>query len=126
MIINRNGEILEYFLRENGIVVKDGEFSICLEYNQEQKEQYARLAALKELLSGSDYKALKYSDGVLSEEEYAPVRVERQLWRNEINEIERTFREPVITREEMDVAEKKAMENFNQMKERAGRINGKN
>lgn len=126
MIINRNGEILEYFLRENGIVVKDGDFSICLEYNQEQKEQYARLAALKELLSGSDYKALKYSDGVLSEEEYAPVRVERQLWRNEINEIERTFREPVITREEMDVAEKKAMENFNQMKERAGRINGKN
>lgn len=126
MIINRNGEILEYFLRENGIVVKDGEFSICLEYNQEQKEQYARLTVLKELLSGSDYKALKHSDGVLTEEEYAPVRVERQLWRNEINEIERIFSEPVITREEMNAAEKKAIENFNQMKERAGRINGKN
>ena len=37
MIITKNGEIVECFWRENGIVVKDGEFSICLEYDETQK-----------------------------------------------------------------------------------------
>lgn len=110
MIINRNGDILQYFLRENGIVVRDGEFSICLEYDETQKIQYARIAELKQQLNDTDYKALKYADGVLSEEEYEPVRVVRQAWRDEINEIEKTFSEPTITREEMNDAEKKALE----------------
>ena len=109
MIINRNGDILQYFLRENGIVIRDGDFSICLEYNDKQKMQYARIAALKQQLSDTDYKALKYADGVLSEEEYAPIKAARQAWRAEINEIEKTFSEPTITREEMDEAERTAL-----------------
>lgn len=110
MIIDRKGNILGFFLRENGIVVKDGDFSICLEYDAKQKVQYAQIAELKAQLAETDYKALKYSDGSLTEEEYAPIREQRQIWRDAINEIERTFSEPTITREEMSEAEKIALE----------------
>lgn len=112
MIITKTGDIIDYFLRENGIVIKDGDFSICLEYDDVQKKQYSRIAELKQLLSESDYKALKFSDGVLTEIEYAPIRTMRQGWRDEINEIEKTFHEPTITREEMDEAEAKAIINW--------------
>lgn len=110
MIIDRKGNILGFFLRENGIVVKDGDFSICLEYDAKQKVQYAQIAELKAQLVDTDYKALKYSDGSLTEEEYALIRKQRQAWRDAINEIERTFSEPTITREEMDEAERIASE----------------
>lgn len=116
MIITRTGEIIDFFLRENGIVIKDGEFSICLEYDDEQRRQYERIRELKKMLSESDYKALKFSDGVLTEEEYAPVREKRREWRSEINEIEKVFLEPSITREEMDMAEARALENYEKRK----------
>ena len=109
MIISETGEVLQYFLRQNGIVVRDGDFSICLEYSQRQKEQYAEIAELKQKLADTDYKALKYADGVLSREEYEPIREQRQKWREKINEIEKDFAEPTITREEMDRAEERAM-----------------
>lgn len=112
MIITRDGEIIQYFLRKNGVVVKDGDFSICLEYNEEQKKQFERISELKTLLSESDYKAIKFSDGVLTEEEYAPIREKRQAWRNEINEIEKVFTEPIITKEEMEAAKKAALEKY--------------
>ena len=117
MIISRNGELLLYFLRENGIVVKDGAFSVCLEYDAQQRKQYARITELKQLLSDTDYKALKYADGALTEAEYAPVREDRKQWRAEINEIEKTFSEPTISREEMDLAEQLALDNLKRMKE---------
>lgn len=119
MIISKSGEILEFFLAENGVVVQDGEFSVCLEYDEQQRVQYARIQQLKGMLYQTDYKALKYADGALSEEEYAPVRAERQAWRDEINKIEETFTEPTITREEMDAAEAAALERLELMRRRA-------
>ena len=47
-----------------------------------------RILELKELLAKTDYLCLKFTDGALSEEEYAPVRKQRQAYRDEINEIE--------------------------------------
>lgn len=44
--------------------------------------------ALKQKLTDTDYKALKYVEGQISEEEYAPIKAERQAWRDEINELE--------------------------------------
>lgn len=111
MIISETGEVVQCFLRQNGIVVRDGDFSICLEYSPKQKEQYAEIASLKQKLEETDYKALKYADGALSREEYEPVRKQRQKWRDRINEIEKDFEEPTITREEMDRAEERAMKN---------------
>lgn len=34
------------------------------------------------------YKLYKYMDGSLSEEDYAPVKAQRQAWRDRINELE--------------------------------------
>lgn len=43
---------------------------------------------LKKQLVDTDYKAIKYAEGQLTEEEYAPIKNQRQLWRNRINELE--------------------------------------
>lgn len=53
-------------------------------YNENQ----ARITALKQLLTSTDYKALKHSEGESSDEEYAPIRAKRQEWRDEINRLE--------------------------------------
>ena len=39
---------------------------------------------LKQRLSETDYKAIKYAEGVLSETEYAQTKADRQNWRDEI------------------------------------------
>lgn len=44
---------------------------------------------LKEELQRTDYKALKYAEGVLTDEEYQPTGIQRQAWRKRINELER-------------------------------------
>ncbi len=47
-----------------------------------------RIGELKRLLADSDYKAIKYSEGELTEEEYAPTKEQRRAWREEINTLE--------------------------------------
>lgn len=44
---------------------------------------------LKEELSQTDYKAIKYAEGVLTDEDYQPTGIQRQAWRKRINELER-------------------------------------
>lgn len=58
---------------------------------QEQEEKIRPEREIKELkqkLEDTDYKAIKYAEGHISEEEYAPIKAERQEWRNRINELE--------------------------------------
>ena len=43
---------------------------------------------LKEELNRTDYKAIKYAEGVMTDEEYQPVGIQRQAWRHRINELE--------------------------------------
>ena len=47
-----------------------------------------RISELKRLLAESDYKAIKYAEGEITEEEYAPIKEQRRAWRVEINELE--------------------------------------
>lgn len=47
-----------------------------------------RIAELKSKLAQTDYKAIKYAEGHLTEEEYASLKLQRQLWRDEINKLE--------------------------------------
>lgn len=47
-----------------------------------------KICVLKQNLSRTDYQALKFSDGALTEEEYASMRTQRQAWRDEINAAE--------------------------------------
>ena len=44
---------------------------------------------LKEELSQTDYKAIKYAEGVLTDEDYQPTGIQRQAWRKRINGLER-------------------------------------
>lgn len=46
------------------------------------------IRALKQLLTNSDYKALKYAEGMLSEDEYASIRRQREDLRVQINDLE--------------------------------------
>lgn len=43
---------------------------------------------LKEELNRTDYKAIKYAEGVMTDEEYQPTGIQRQAWRHRINELE--------------------------------------
>jgi hypothetical protein len=53
------------------------------------KDQYRlEISQLKKQLSDTDYKAIKYAEGQISEEDYANVRELRQGYRDRINELE--------------------------------------
>lgn len=53
------------------------------------KDQYRlEIQQLKKLLSDSDYKAIKYAEGQISEEEYSEIKSERQGYRDRINYLE--------------------------------------
>lgn len=44
---------------------------------------------LKEELNRTDYRAIKYAEGVLTDEEYQETGIQRQVWRKRINELEK-------------------------------------
>ncbi len=53
------------------------------------KDQYRlEITQLKKALSDTDYKAIKFAEGQISEEEYASVKAERQGYRDRINYLE--------------------------------------
>ena len=47
-----------------------------------------RIAELKALLQETDYQAIKYAEGFISEADYLPIKQVRQSYRNKINELE--------------------------------------
>lgn len=61
---------------------------VYIEYSEEEKAQ-RRIDQLKELLKDNDYKTLKYIEGQLSAEEFARSNKQRELWRQEINRLEK-------------------------------------
>lgn len=56
------------------------------------KDQYRlEITQLKKQLSDTDYKAIKYAEGILTEEEYAPDKLQRAYWRERINLLEQEY-----------------------------------
>lgn len=53
-----------------------------------QQQREAEIWSLKEQLRDSDYKAIKFAEGWITAEDYAPVKAQRQEWRERINELE--------------------------------------
>jgi len=47
-----------------------------------------RIRELKKLLADTDYEAIKFTEGELTEEEFAPIKAQRHAWRLEIRELE--------------------------------------
>lgn len=72
--------------------------------NPTYNELIGEINALKSLLRDTDYKALKYSEGIITDEEYAETRASRQSWRERINEIE----EMLETMAENEISEAEA------------------
>ena len=60
-----------------------------IQYTAEQIQAQNRIRQLKQLLSDTDYQAIKYAEGMLSAEEYASMKAQRQAWRDEINRLEK-------------------------------------
>ena len=52
-----------------------------------------KISQLKSLLFQTDYKAIKYAEGWVNEEEYLPIKEERQSYRDKINEYEELIKE---------------------------------
>ena len=81
----------------NGTKCFDLENNCVVDYDNSQdilkQEKLERISELKSLLSATDYKAIKYAEGLLSEEEYSPIKSQRQAYRDEINELERAIYE---------------------------------
>ena len=57
------------------------------------KEINERIAELKQLLTQTDYRAIKYAEGLYTEEEYAQYKYIRQGYRDEINTLEEELKE---------------------------------
>lgn len=96
---------ISVFMASRGFVnieVKDG-YCVGMEVNQDALDAYlaeypdpdpkiveyqAEIDELKKNLVDTDYKAIKYAEGEISEEDYAPIKAQRQAWRDRINELE--------------------------------------
>ena len=61
-----------------------------MENRDNRKEEIqGEINALKQLLTNTDYQAIKHSEGEMPEEEFAPIREKRQGWRERINELQK-------------------------------------
>ena len=65
-----------------------------LEYEQQLQKQAEideiqyKINEIKAKLSQTDYQAIKYAEGFISEADYAQIKAQRQAWRDEINALE--------------------------------------
>jgi hypothetical protein len=69
-------------------MVENAKYIADLQAHIKKAEREGRISELKQLLLETDYKAIKYAEGLISDEEYAVIRSERQAWREEINALE--------------------------------------
>lgn len=59
-----------------------------MEMNTRAEQINSEITALKQLLTNSDYKALKYSEGLISDIEYTEIKTYRENLRAQINQLE--------------------------------------
>ena len=71
--------------KSDGTVVEEEQPDIVL--TQEELSQQMILD-FKQKLKDTDYQAIKYAEGELTEEEYEPIKAQRKEWRAEINRLE--------------------------------------
>ena len=120
MIIDVEGNILDAWIRGNGVLIMDYEnpygieFAIGVRYTEAQKNAYSGICDCKQYLKATDYKAIKYAEGEISEADYAPIKAERAKAREMIRKLE--FDEPTLTKEQIAEAERKAMEKWGKTK----------
>lgn len=97
----------DYYIGEK--LVDYEEFLIALNSGRyrvsETTEKYVKIIegnpereiqVLKQKLVETDYKALKFAEGYLTEAEYAATKAQRQAWRDEINALEAKLQEAAL------------------------------
>lgn len=71
-----------------------------LEIEQQEKENsywntlqpyLLQIRIYKDKLFDTDYQAIKYAEGAFSEEEYAPIKKQRQEWREMVNKYQKEY-----------------------------------
>ena len=74
-----------------------------LEYEQQLQRQaeideiQRKIDETKAKLSQTDYQAIKHFEGFISEADYAPIKAQRQAWRDEINALESELASKEVT-----------------------------
>ena len=80
--------------------VENGEFVIKRRTPSEAETKADSIASinqqireLQDKLSATDYQALKYSEGWITEEDYTEIKANRQSWRDAINQLQAQLKE---------------------------------
>lgn len=68
--------------------ITENEYNQLKLANKQRIAKKVRINELKKLLSQSDYKAIKYAEGLISAQDYEPIKQLRQSYRDEINQLE--------------------------------------
>lgn len=76
------------FKIEDGIAVKKKDVALYLSEWETKRQNNERVKLLKNMLAETDYKAIKFAEGLIPSAEYETIRQERQAWREEINILE--------------------------------------
>jgi hypothetical protein len=63
------------------------DIQVFVEYTEKELAE-KEILILKQKLNASDCKVIKYTEGILSLEEYEVIKKQREEWRNQINELE--------------------------------------
>ena len=72
----------------NGWTYRTGECPMKTADDLQKEEYAAEILTLKKQLADTDYKAIKYAEGVMTDEDYQATGIQRQAWRRRINELE--------------------------------------
>lgn len=93
ILVNEIPEITDKHRQK--LMVENAELKLVnLELSPEEEEEIKRLEMyneinnLKNKLANTDYQAIKFAEGEMSEEDYAVVKIQRRAWRIRINELE--------------------------------------
>lgn len=82
------GDNVEITEEEYNSIREQKKQNLLAKANTPRNQKLSQILKFKQLLRDSDYKLLKYQDGDMTEEEYAPIRKDRHDWRARINELE--------------------------------------
>lgn len=90
----------QYFIDDNNVewnkfleALNSGHYTLTVCTEEEERlisgNTRAEIIKLKQNLFATDYQAIKYAEGKLTEEEYGEMKAKRQSWRDEINRLEK-------------------------------------
>ena len=85
--------MIKYYLNNIEVSQEEARNLIPISITEERvdlrrKNNEELIIEYKQKLKETDYKAIKYAEGLISETDYAPIKVERENYRKAINSLE--------------------------------------